>query len=813
MTLYAIPPLLGSITFVSVGLFVLASKPRNNSKILFSILCLQSFWWQLAWFVSYFFEDLQFLKLFVKIVYIPIIFIPFTFYHFVIDYLGGKKEAGRIRFFYIFGGIFSVLVFTSDYFIRGIQKSVWGYFPTPGPLYIIDVAIAIYANAAGLIMLVREAATTSRISGNRRQQILYLIIGFGFYSLCTLDFLQVYGAKWYPTGTITFTISALVIGHAITRHQLLDIKVVIQKSFFYSVLTASISLIYLVMVFAAGQLPALLIDSGISLEPNSGNTFLLRQHFLAYIVTCVTTLGLATFVYLAGKKRETNVVFALYTLTISLWSGAGAFAFVSSNAENALFLWRISKGSTIFIAVFFVHFVMSLAPLEIRMAKRRWISGAYVVGAGLLLFDLSGQMISRVEPKLYFLNYPSPTISYVVFFATWAALVGIGLYHLFDIRKKLNAEQRNQLNYFCAATLVAYVGGVANFLPTFDIYVPILMPFGNYAIPIYVLVSVYAIVAKRLMDIQIVIRQAFFYFILALLISLLYVALIFIAHRFFATDSPHFGLMANLALILVIALLFKPIEIVLLRLIEKRFFKGSIYEIAEQKDRLQQELERRERLKAVGILASGMAHEIKNPLTAINTFMEYLPQKQADLKFMENFQRIVNGELQRIGGIVQELLDFSKPKPLEPKPVDLNAIIRDTLDLLSKNMMMNKVTCDFQPSGDIKEIVLDPNRMKQALLNIIMNAIDAMKKGGGVLKVDTAREGGWVRINVADTGCGIAKDKLPNIFDPFYSQKDSGTGLGLPITHAIVEQHKGRILVTSVAGKGTAFMLYLPIGL
>ena len=205
-----------------------------------------------------------------------------------------------------------------------------------------------------------------------------------------------------------------------------------------------------------------------------------------------------------------------------------------------------------------------------------------------------------------------------------------------------------------------------------------------------------------------------------------------------------------------------------------------------------------------------MAHEIRNPLTAITTFVEYLPQKYDDPKFREDFQRILKGEVARIRGIVQELMDFSKPKPPNKEWINLDKIIQDIVELLSKDLMSAKVTVKFEPAEAGEKVFADPAQIKQVFLNIFINAIEAMKEHGGELGIDVSREGEWIRAAVTDSGCGIEKERIPRIFDPFYTKKDSGTGLGLAITHSIIEQHKGRIQVESKVGKGTMFTIFLP---
>ena len=181
-----------------------------------------------------------------------------------------------------------------------------------------------------------------------------------------------------------------------------------------------------------------------------------------------------------------------------------------------------------------------------------------------------------------------------------------------------------------------------------------------------------------------------------------------------------------------------------------------------------------------------------------------------DLDFRNRFSHILNQETARIEDIVKDLLAFSKPSEPKRQESDINQILRDTTDLLSSQMLKSSVRLllDLQESA---ECFVDADQVKQALLNIIMNAIEAMSPSGGELIVRTGQSDGFLRIEIADTGPGIAKDKIAHLFDPFFTDKEGGTGLGLAITHSIIEKNGGKIRVESEAGVGTTFILRLPI--
>jgi len=223
-------------------------------------------------------------------------------------------------------------------------------------------------------------------------------------------------------------------------------------------------------------------------------------------------------------------------------------------------------------------------------------------------------------------------------------------------------------------------------------------------------------------------------------------------------------------------------------------------------DRLVQQ----ERLVAAGQFATGMAHEIKNPLSAIKTFAEYLPEKYHDPAFRERFFRIVQAEIERINQIVKELLDFAKPAPLQLQEVRISQLLQDTLALLSNQMLKQgiEVTSLFEDNGLL--IQADPKQLRQAFLNLLLNSLEAMPSGGR-LEVQTALKTRELVVRVVDTGSGIPVEHHHQIFDPFFTTKERGMGLGLAIVKGVVDRHGGQITVRSQPGVGTTVELALPV--
>ena len=218
--------------------------------------------------------------------------------------------------------------------------------------------------------------------------------------------------------------------------------------------------------------------------------------------------------------------------------------------------------------------------------------------------------------------------------------------------------------------------------------------------------------------------------------------------------------------------------------------------------------------------AGGMAHEINNPLVTISTFFQLLPQKRDDNEFMDSFASLAFTETERIRRLTRELLDYGKPKEIQFRMEDLNILVTRVVLLIKLEAEKKKIILQSVLTSDLPRIHMDPDQIRQVILNILLNAIDATDEGGSIT-IETRYIGAdqkdeFVQVMIKDTGEGIAKEEIDKIFDPFFTTKHTsmgreGTGLGLSISHQIIKEHKGYINVESTLGKGTTFLIYIPI--
>ena len=227
-----------------------------------------------------------------------------------------------------------------------------------------------------------------------------------------------------------------------------------------------------------------------------------------------------------------------------------------------------------------------------------------------------------------------------------------------------------------------------------------------------------------------------------------------------------------------------------------------------------QQLERKllqsERLAAVGQAAAHVAHEIKNPLMIIGGFSNQIGQRLEDEKDLQKLEMILE-EVRRLEGLVANLGDFTKEYRLVKRHANINSVLTDVLEIMSGVFSPEKYEFKKYFSPEVAEINCDPDKLKQVFINIISNGLEAMTDGGSIsISTETLPDG--IEVRIVDQGSGIPEEDLEHIFEPFYTTRERGSGLGLSISYKIVEAHGGEIWADSSPGKGTSFIIQLPAG-
>jgi|GEM_PF-670969 len=237
--------------------------------------------------------------------------------------------------------------------------------------------------------------------------------------------------------------------------------------------------------------------------------------------------------------------------------------------------------------------------------------------------------------------------------------------------------------------------------------------------------------------------------------------------------------------------------------------QAILSDVTRVKD-LEESVRRADRLASLGIMAAGIAHEIKNPLVSIKTFVQLIPDKHNDREFRETFSGLTLKEVDRINNLIEQILLFSKPRAAVVTDVELVSLLKSTLLLISSQVKERGIRIvERYPQKDIV-IRGDEEKLKQAFLNVLMNGIEA-DDYGGLIDLGVEKYNNIVNISVKDNGCGMEKEIIGKIFEPFFTTKEKGTGLGLATVARIIEEHGGRISVSSVAGQGTTVSIDIPL--
>ncbi len=255
----------------------------------------------------------------------------------------------------------------------------------------------------------------------------------------------------------------------------------------------------------------------------------------------------------------------------------------------------------------------------------------------------------------------------------------------------------------------------------------------------------------------------------------------------------------------------KPLEVI-----------TNLHDITDLK-KLEARMRRSERLAALGTLAAGMAHEIRNPLSAIKTFVQLLPRKVDKPGFLEKFQRTVPRELDRINRLIEDLLELSRSPKYHFSMVDVRGLVHQTLELFDEELKSLGIKQEAWIAPQVPLVRADSDQLVKAFHNLIRNAIQAMPRGGELrVEASLCTSGSqqadvspppvddWLAVSFKDTGQGISEETLKTIFNPFFTTKDTGTGLGLAITHKVIAEHGGHIDVKSREGEGSCFTIFLP---
>lgn len=236
----------------------------------------------------------------------------------------------------------------------------------------------------------------------------------------------------------------------------------------------------------------------------------------------------------------------------------------------------------------------------------------------------------------------------------------------------------------------------------------------------------------------------------------------------------------------------------------------KLSEVYAQLQKSFEQLRRADRLSALGELSAGLAHEIRNPLGSIEGAVKILGRPELPNDTRQEFTSLASREVERLKGLLTNFLEFARPQPPQRAASDVNLLLESVAKLASETASMAKVNFRVERRGELPSISIDQEQIKQVLLNLVINAVQAMPNGGQIF-LRAIRDGENVRVEVEDEGTGIPPEDLERVFDPFFTTRSHGTGLGLSIAYQIVSQHDGHITGRPNAERGMTFAVTLPV--
>jgi signal transduction histidine kinase/CheY-like chemotaxis protein len=232
-------------------------------------------------------------------------------------------------------------------------------------------------------------------------------------------------------------------------------------------------------------------------------------------------------------------------------------------------------------------------------------------------------------------------------------------------------------------------------------------------------------------------------------------------------------------------------------------------EVRKLVEQSQMQVVQTEKLAATGRLAASLAHEINNPLQAIHNSLQLMLSFQLEADEQQEYLQIADEEIERLMNLVASVLDFARPPQREMRATNLNDVVNRVLALAGKYLQHRRVVVKRELDEDLRAIVVAPDELAQVFINLVLNAVDAMPEGGTLRVASWHASDGRIAVAFSDSGHGIPPENLPHVFEPFFSTREDGTGLGLTVSHSVVERHGGEITVKSTVGEGTTFTVWL----
>lgn len=693
MNLFAIPPFITSIFLLFLGGIIYLKNRKSKPNIVFTCLCLSLFVWLFGYTEMYLSKDTQSALFWARNGFIGIIFIPILVYHFVVSFL--KIKRSYFLLFLYLSSIPALILHRTNHIYVGVAEHFWGYYPVAGSGYIFFLLLFTLSLLMSLFQLIIALKREIQFP-YLRMQIRYIVLSYGIGLTGSIDYLIKLGIDVYPWGYMTTALFMSLMGFAVVKYRLMNIKVAVK--------TVMAPLFSLAIIATPILFVSLFFPSASDFIKHNfwSQLFLIVISIVAYYIL-YNNIG-----FLIGKFFPSrNYSFLLNTYK----DKAGK---LNSVTEVSQLITNTIRETRDFISASLI--------LQDRTKEEYYLRSSFG------LPESNNLQLTRKSPLTNFL-----------------------------LNNRNNKGKRRME--------VVIRGELSKILPDRESG-PIMADMEKFD----------AQIALPLID-----KDEL-------------VGILFVGNRLSGDihDNEDY-------------VFFKELT-------ERSTINIVDAELREEAEIVRAQRERDARLISLGQISAAMAHEIKNPLVSIKTFAELLPTKFDDKEFREKFSSLALDETERINSLIMKLLNFTHPRKHYSEPLFVEKLIEESLFSLQIQLSNQKIKVEKDFPSGLPRVRGDKNELKEVFLNIFTNSIQVMPGGGKICisaKKEKIRAQTFVKIFFLDTGGGISEKNLNKVFEPFFTTRNRGSGLGLFITYKIIHEHQGEIRVRNV-DKGAEFCVSLP---
>jgi len=807
---------------VSLGCFVLFVDRKSGVNRTFAAFTCFVAIWILCDYLTNRSESAEQALFWNKMAFIGAALIPSTFLYYTLAFLGRLGNFTFLRRFFLFApGLMFLLFSPLNLIVHDVELMEWGVKLLYGPLYSLFMIYFISYTIYALYNLSTEYRSAR---GIKKARIGYLFLGAAISGLAwimiTSILPSIYGiSEFHRLGLVSVVIMTAFIAYSIVRHRLMSIEFVIQSALMYTALT--------VLIIAAYSFSLVISERYLGAMGIYGSLFVIGMASIAvtalYQPVLATLRDLADRLFFRARYDYQNTLGEMSRALASVMRIRQLAKYIIDRLGDIL---KVSEAS--FLVLDGGQKIFRSVPVEqggrFPQYKAMKIDAASMIITHLqaersvLVADELGSEIEKTGPagELGKLKAEIERLGMTV----WVPVIlNDKLMAMFALGDKLSADMYTEEDLHLLSTLS---NQVATALENARLYEEILS-MKNYSENI--LQSMKSGVVSTDLSGRVVTFNKAFEGVTGLgreqiegrdikdIFEKSPSVKILIAGSFAGAEKENVEShvarpQGDLMPVSFNSVILKDSAG------EKSGLLFTFSDLSEMKT-LEGKVRQSDKLAAVGTMAAGMAHEIKNPLSSIKVFAQLLPQRYKDEEYRKKFAEIIPKEIARVDRIVESLLSFTRASQPKFRKCNITAVIEELLDVYDEQIKDSniKVKRDF---GEVPEIMADYTQILQAFSNLIVNSIQTMASGGDLeISVQKGpgkdRKGSNIVVRISDTGHGISRDNLKRLFDPFFTTKHGGTGLGLTIAHSIIDGHKGTIEVASEVGKGTAFTVTLPV--